>query len=386
MKRRGIGLMSGTSLDGIDVVIAEVCGHFTNMSIDIIGKAHISFDETLLNDVSNTIKHAQTSLADLCSLNYRLGHQFADAVLEACQRLQVKIESVDFIASHGQTIYHIGEKQGHHIPSTMQLGEAAVIAEKTGVPVVSNFRAADIAAKGQGAPLVPYADVALFSKLNEDVALHNLGGISNLTVVPQSKALDDVLAFDTGPANMMIDYAMRTLFNQPYDDGGQTAQEGSIIEPLLNRCLEHAFLKKTPPKSTGREMFGDDVTDDIIEAYKAKHKHKDIVCTLTEFTAMSIALAYRQWVLPRYDLKRIIFSGGGALNDYLLKRVQTLLPEIAVETISHYGIKEDEKEALAFIVLAHETLSQYPSNVPTATGAQNRVMLGQIQPVIRRTS
>ncbi len=386
MKKRGIGIMSGTSLDGIDVLVADIEGHGTNVTVDVLGKGHQSFDKTLLQDVSSMIKRKQSSLADLCSLNYRLAQQFAEAVLVTCEQLKVNLESVDFIASHGQTIYHIGEKTGTHIPSTMQLGEAAIIAEKTQTMVVSNFRAADMAAGGQGAPLVPYVDVALFSKMEEDVALHNLGGISNLTVVPKNKNMNSVMAFDTGPANMMIDHAMRKLFNQPYDTNGQTSEKGHVIKPLLDTLLKNDYVLKPPPKSTGREQFGDDVTNAIIETYLPNHTSEDIVRTLTEFTAQSIAKAYQTWVFPRYEVKRVIFSGGGAFNDFLLKRIQALLPTINVETISTYGIKEDEKEALAFIVLAHETLAGYPSNVPAATGAKKSVLLGQIQPVMRRTT
>ncbi len=377
MKRRGIGIMSGTSLDGIDVVMADIEGNFTGTSMEILCSTTVPFEKNLEKRLRSMIEKKTAALNEICSINVELGEAFAAACVRLCEIAGIALDSVDFVASHGQTLYHIGdEKEG--VPSTLQIGESAVIANRLKKTVVANFRAADVAQGGQGAPLVPYADFVLFAHEGRDIALHNLGGISNLTVVPGSNRLDDVLAFDTGPANMMIDQAMGMLYGKPYDNDGAHAAKGMMIDTLMGALMHHPYLLQKPPKSTGRELFGDDATRRIITPYLENHYPDDIIRTLTMFTACSIRDAYEQYVFPYYDIKEILFSGGGASNRFLMETLKTMMPSVRVKTFDKNGIDKDNKEAAAFIILANETLSGLPSNVTRATGAKQAVILGTI--------
>lgn len=382
MEKFAIGIMSGTSLDGIDIVITKIEGTNLNTKLNVIAFETIDYEEALLIKIKKSFDLKQSSSELLCSLNFELGHAYANAVKLVCSNNNINLDQIDFIASHGQTIYHIGESSKEHIKSSLQLGEGAVIANECNTTVVSNFRAADIAAGGQGAPLVPYADYILFSDKLVNRAMNNIGGISNVTVLKKNGILEDLVAFDTGPGNMMIDYACKKLFNVKYDNLGQIAKSGLVIKSMLNELLGNKFFNKLPPKSTGREEFGDWYTKNTIEKYNNFDK-EDILCTLTHFTAITIAEAYQKYILPKIKIDEIIVSGGGAYNNFLMDLLKDLLPNIKVLKLEDIGFDSSIKEALAFVILANETLNFNYSNVKSATGANKNVILGQVNYVLK---
>ncbi|HBY64991.1 MAG TPA: anhydro-N-acetylmuramic acid kinase [Acholeplasmataceae bacterium] len=382
MKKLALGIMSGTSLDGIDCLIAEIEGTSTHTKIKPIAFKTYPFEEKLLNSIKRAFTNDQSSSALLCSLNFELGEAFASAAKRLVEEEHLKMDDIDFIASHGQTIYHIAEPSDGFIKSSLQLGEGAVIANLCNTTVVSNFRTADIAAGGQGAPLVPFADYILFTSPLRSRAIHNIGGIANQTVLPKAGRLDDVFAFDSGPGNMMIDYAMKTLYGKPFDQNGDIAKSGSIISSMMNELFNNPYFKKIPPKSTGRELFGDSYTDMIIKKYE-QHEKKDIISTLTHFTARTIIDSYKDFVFPKIQLDEIIFSGGGSYNSFLIETIASGLPGISIRKLEDLGYDSASKEALAFIILGNETLNHQPSNVKSATGAKKHVILGQINDVFK---
>ena len=382
MKKLAIGIMSGTSLDGIDVLISEIEGSSTHTKIKPIAFKTYPFEETLLHKIKRAFTLDQSSSALLCSLNFELGEVFASAAKRLVEEEHMKMDSIDFIASHGQTIYHISTPTDDLIKSSLQLGEGAVIASMCNTTVVSNFRAADIAAGGQGAPLVPFADYILFMDSKKNRAIHNIGGIANQTVLPKASSLDDVFAFDSGPGNMMIDYAVKKLYDKPFDEDGKIARSGKIIPKMLNELLNIPYLKSKPPKSTGRELFGDSYTEMIITKYKA-HNKADIISTLTHLTSRTIIDSYKDFVLPKVKLDEIIFCGGGSYNTYLIETISEGLPGISIKKLEDLGYDSASKEALAFIILGNETLNHQPSNVMGATGAKKHVILGQVNYVVK---
>jgi len=377
MRKLAIGIMSGTSLDGIDVVITEITGTASNTKLNIIAFQTINYGEQLLKRIKKSLIPKESSSELLCSLNFELGYAYADAVKKVCKDNNVSLEKIDFIASHGQTIFHIGEQDGENIKSSLQLGEGAVIANECQTTVVSNFRAADIASHGQGAPLVPYFDYLVFTDQKKNRVMQNIGGISNVTVLKKKGLLDDVIAFDTGPGNMMIDYACQELFNIEYDDKGLIARSGDIINEMLDELLNHKYFKTIPPKSTGREQFGDWYTQQIIAKYQ-QYAKEDIVTTLTYFTALSIIDSYQKDIFPILEIDEIIVSGGGAYNEFLLEILKEHLSETKIIKLEEIGFDSSSKEALAFVVLANETLNYQGSNVKNATGADKSVILGQV--------
>lgn len=377
MKKMAVGIMSGTSMDGIDVVIGSIEGSYIQTQVELIAHRTYPIEEALKKRIHQAIDDKTSSAELICSLNMELGYAFGLAAKKLMDEKGISSQDILFVASHGQTVWHINEDHGSLIKSSMQLGDASAIASITKTTVISNFRPADIAAGGVGAPLVPYVDFLLFTHKKKSRSLHNLGGISNMTVLKAGGQEDDVIAFDTGPANMMIDRAMSVLYHQSYDRDGRIARSGKMIHRLFETLKHHPYLKKQPPKSTGREMFGDSYTDSILQTYQ-QEKPEDIMRTLTEFTVYSIVDAYRHMVLPIIDLDEIIFSGGGAFNSYILERIQQELPDIKVLRLEDFGFSSQAKEALAFMILGNETLHRKPSNMLKATGAKHRVILGQV--------
>jgi anhydro-N-acetylmuramic acid kinase len=350
---RVAGVMSGTSLDGIDVAIIEIRGR----KIDTIGFQSTPYAAA----VRQAILEAD-SAATISRLNFQLGELYARAVLGAVRRFG----PVELIGCHGQTIYHEG---GVH---TLQIGEPAVIAERTGVPVVSNFRARDVAAGGQGAPLVPYVDYLLFRHPKRARIALNIGGIANITIIPPSARSNQVVAFDTGPGNMVIDALTReyTRGRQQFDRGGAIAATGKIDRVLLTELLADSYYRRRPPKSTGREQYGAPFVERL---KKSRLPFPDLIATATAMTAATIARA----VGPRGDL---IASGGGVHNSQLMAQIAAFLPDMTITTSAYYGVDPDAKEAIAFGVLAYETWRRKPSNLPSATGAKRAVILGSITP------
>ncbi|MDO9628851.1 MAG: anhydro-N-acetylmuramic acid kinase AnmK [Acholeplasmataceae bacterium] len=377
MKKLAIGMMSGTSLDGIDILIAEIEGTFTQTKVNPIAFKTYPFEPLLLEKIKKGFSIDESSSELLCSLNFELGEVFASAAKSLCEEENIQMDDISFIASHGQTIFHIGTPYKDLVRSSLQLGEGAVISSLCQTTVVSNFRAADLAVGGQGAPLVPYADFILFQSEEVSRSIHNIGGIANMTVLPKGCQADDVFAFDSGPGNMMIDYAMKRLYHQTYDKDGEKARSGHLINELMSELLSHPYLSLLPPKSTGRETFGDQFTEKLLQKYK-KYSREDIIHTFTMFTVQSIVDSYKNFILPKVVLDEIIFCGGGSYNTYLLECISRELPQIQIKKLEDLGMNSSSKEALAFIILGNETLHLNPSNLKQATGAKKNVILGQV--------
>lgn len=362
-----LGLMSGTSHDGVDAALVRIRAAKPRL----MHHCHFLYPLSLRQKIASA---SDMSVHEICRLNFELGEIFAKAALRCIEGSGFSAKAVDAIASHGQTIYHIPpayNKRG----STLQIGEAAVISQRTGIPVVSNFRVADMAAGGEGAPLVPYADYLLFHGKGKGIrAVQNIGGIANVTVV--TPEVEDVFAFDTGPGNCLIDEAMQCLFGKPIDRGGRVAQKGAPDPDLLETLLSHPYFLKKPPKSTGRETFGKEMIEMACKSRRITPE--DLIATFTHLTARSIKEAYERFIIPRHNIREVILSGGGARNGYLLSLLRDLLSPLRIKLIDDYGIPAEAKEALSFAVLANETLSGRPANLPRVTGAQKRVILGSI--------
>ncbi len=366
--------MSGTSADGIDVAIVDFVG--SKLSVRAFGT--FPYPE----DVRKAVLSASVAnAADLCHLNFGLGHLFADALIELCRRKRIALSSIDLIGSHGQTVWHqpTGRRFGRVlIRSTLQIGEPSVIAARTGITTVADFRPADIAAGGQGAPLVPFADHFLFRHRRKTRVIQNIGGIANLTWLKAGGTISDIIAFDTGPGNMVIDRAVYnvTMGKMNYDKDGRIATKGKVNEPLLNELMKNQYFRRHPPKTTGRENFGHDFTDAICRMCRLSPA--DLVRTVTAFTARSIADAYRRF-LPLYP-DEVILCGGGARNPTLVSMLREELAPAEVLFTDDFGIDADAKEAVSFAILARETVRNRPSNVPSATGAKRPAVLGKIVP------
>lgn len=366
-----VGLMSGTSHDSVDAALVSIRGVGPGAAVKLIRHSKTPFTKSLRKEISDA---PEGPAHKICSLGFRLGRVFAGAALAIIRDAGMNPSDVHAIASHGQTICHIPPR-GKRPGSTMQIGEPAVIARMTGILVVSDFRAQDMAEGGQGAPLVPYADYVLFRDEKNIRALQNIGGISNVTVV--TPAIEDLYAFDTGPGNCLIDEAMRLFFEKPFDRGGKTASGGRADESLIRKFLGHGYFGKRPPKSTGRETFG----MRFLEAALGKGlSPKDAVATFTHFTARSIRDAYERFVFPRHVPKEMIVSGGGTKNEFLMSLLRGLFSPMPVLPSESLGMPSSAKEAVSFAVLANETLSGRPSNLPNATGAKKTVVLGRLTP------
>lgn len=365
-----IGLMSGTSCDGIDAALVRINSSGVKTTIRFIGHSYIPYPSALRSRIAAA--HNSTA-RDICRINFELGDFFAKAASSCAEKAGKKLTAIDAVASHGQTIYHIPPGLNRR-GSTLQIGESSLIAQKTGLPVVSDFRVADMARNGHGAPLVPYADYLLFNKKDRVRALQNLGGIANVTVV--TPEIEDVFAFDTGPGNCLINEAMNLFFKKPYDKNGLIAKSGKVEKELLKTLLSNPYFSKKPPKSTGRELFSRDLLQGLIS--KKRLRPKDLIATLTHFTAWSIKKAYDKFILNKYAVDEIILSGGGSKNIYLAGLLRDMFNPITIKPVDFYGIPSTAKEAVCFAVLANETLSGNPSNLTKVTGASKRAILGKI--------
>ena len=394
--------------------------------INILAFETYSYDKPTRTAILDTCNPETGTVDKVCQLNFHLGKLFANAAKSIANKAQIAIHDIDLIGSHGQTIYHIpnpatvektedrsqkleargqraeaGSKKQEarskrqevgegerwdlpHIRSTLQIGEPSVIAQETGVTTVADFRPRDMAAGGQGAPLVPYVDFLLFRDKEKGRALQNIGGIANVTILPKNCGINDVIAFDTGPGNMIIDRITELVTNttQHFDEGGKLAGRGKMHDNLLASLLMHPYLSKPPPKTTGREEFGISFADNLYkDAIHSGIKDLDILATVTAFTAHTIADSYKKWILPKHHLSEIIISGGGSHNDTLIKFLRQYLEHtIQIHSINKFGISPNTKEALAFAILANETISGNPNNIPSATGAREAVIMGKIIP------
>ena len=364
------GVMSGTSLDGIDVAIVDIARRRGGLRI-----VPMRFESTpyppAVREALLAISNAMAHTATVARLDFLLGELYADAVKHASRRVKP-----DLIGVHGQTIFHEGQPidyLGRRVASTLQIGQAAVVAERTGIRTISNFRERDIAAGGQGAPLVPYADYLLFTSARVSRAALNIGGIANVTVIPAGPIPGDITAFDIGPGNMVIDALVRHASGgrQQFDRNGSIARRGKVHQRLLAAMLSDPYFAMAPPKSTGRERFGQEFVNGLIATGVAS---EDLIATATEFTARSIALA----VAP---VAEVIASGGGVHNRWLMRRLAELLPEgVELKTSAEFGIDPDAKEAIAFAILAYEFVQGRKTNFSAATGARRSVILGKDSP------
>ncbi len=367
---RVIGLISGTSVDGVDAAVVEVARRSGGVEVRTLGALTREFAPEERDRILNLCR-PDAPLPAVCAANFDLGEEFARAALAAIERAGLSVADCDLIASHGQTIWHI---PGH---STLQIGEAAVIAERTGLPVVSNFRPRDIAAGGQGAPLVSYLDYLVVRDAVRSRAVQNLGGIGNVTWIPAGARADQVRSFDTGPGNMLIDGVALLAAGRPRDDHGAMAARGAVNRALLADLLTDPYYAQAPPKTTGREKFGASYAQVVVARGRTLGLGpEDLLATATMLTARSIAIAYRRF-LDQVD--ELIISGGGVHNQTL---VRMLADEVGVPVrcSAEFGLDPDFKEAIAFAVFGALTAWGEPSNLPSATGARRAVILGDVTP------
>lgn len=376
-KVRIIGLMSGTSHDGVDAALVEIHPNVKGTDLKsvppmfhLVKHLHLPYRKSLRDEIRSAF-NGNTGL--ICKLNFRLGEVFAVAVTSLLKKTGYRPQDIHAVASHGQTICHI-PPSGKRSGSTLQIGEASVIAENTGILTLSDFRTADMAAGGQGAPLVPLADYLLFRKPGRVRAVINIGGIANVTIIKET--MKETVAFDTGPGNSLIDEAMRFCSGgkKSFDRNGDFARSGKPVEKLLKELLTHPYFKKRPPKSTGRETFGAGMIQDIFSK-SVPFFARDIVATLTHLTAVTLYNA-----IIKFKPDEVILTGGGAKNRFLVDLIRNRFKTkgVAVNIISVYAIPPQAKEAVSFAILGYQTLNQRPGNLPSATGARHKAILGKI--------
>jgi anhydro-N-acetylmuramic acid kinase len=356
---RVAGIMSGTSLDGIDVAVIDITGR----KFDVVAHCTTPYPQKVRDQllaVSNNTSHTSA----ISRLNFSLAELYAKAV----KKCGVPLTTIQLIGSHGQTIYH---ERGN----TLQIGDGSVIAERTGIPVVSDFRTRDIAAGGKGAPLVPFVDYLLYKDRKFGRVSLNIGGIANITAIPPNGAAEDVIAFDTGPGNMVVDQLVfaHTRGRQKYDRGGRLARAGKVDAVLIDRLLRRGFYKESPPKTVGREQYGRQFVDELRETGLSMI---DLIATATAFTPATIAAGIQRFV--RFPVDEVVVSGGGSHNEQMMAYLKAFLSKSNIRSSSEFGVDVDAKEAIAFAIMAYETWNRRPSNLPSATGAKRPVILGKV--------
>lgn len=372
-ERLCVGLLSGTSVDAAEAALCRIRGTGPNVSLELIAHISVPFSRALARRILDV-----ATVAEVSRLDFELGERFAEAALAVINQAGLKPEDVDVIGSHGQTVAHLPPGTSS-TPSTLQIGEGSVIAERTGIPVICDFRTRDVAAGGHGAPLVPYADWALFRAAGTSRALQNLGGIGNVSVV--GDRLEDTLAFDTGPANMILDaLALRATGGAlGFDRDGCLSSQGQVIPELLAELLAHPFFSLPPPRSAGREDFGEHFADALWQRHG--DRPFDLIATALALTVEATAHAIERWVHPRFpNLEGVYLSGGGTRNPNLFAGLRHRLAPTRVESLSVLGFPEAAKEAACFALLASECLSGTAQNVPSATGATRAVVMGKMVP------
>jgi anhydro-N-acetylmuramic acid kinase len=385
------GIMSGTSADGINVALVRLMGRGFRTRLELLAHDEFAYP-TKVRTAILSVMNATASVADLARLNFLLGEFYAEAVLETCRRTSTK---VNLIGCHGQTIYHQGDAAkflGRNIVCTWQIGEGAIIAACCGAPVVSDFRPADMAVGGKGAPLVPFLDYILFRHRRRGRIVQNIGGIGNLTAIPPKATPEQVIAFDTGPGNMVIDQIMDRLYGKPFDKDGHIAARGKVLDTIVSEMLRHKFFRRKPPKTAGREDFGREFVTAFLRRC-GKARNEDIVATATSLTARSICEAVRSLGCPILGEAKdgsfrgasrpfhdYIVSGGGAKNHTLMRMIEGELHPygLRIRQSDDMGLASEAKEAAAFALLAYQTWRREPSNVPSATGATRPAILGKI--------
>ena len=371
--------MSGTSLDGIDVAIVDITGSGFKAKINVVTSHSVPYPRKI-REALLAMSNMSAITGDISRLNFLLGELYAEALEETAERAEVPLESIKLIGCHGQTIFHEGQGApflGKKVASTLQIGESSVISERTGIDVISNFRERDVAAGGYGAPLVPYLDYMLIRHRGLGRVAINIGGIANLTAIPPNTNSDRVIAFDTGPGNMIIDQLVSriTAGRQTYDRDGVIAASGEIDPKLLAKLLRDKYFRAKPPKTAGREQYGSEFVSRLLDTELSS---EDLIATATALTAESIALAVRNFVLTEMRVDEIFVSGGGTHNPTLMAMLRKAMDPIPVKETTEVGLDVDSKEAIAFAVMAYETAHCRPSNIPMATGAKRPVVLGKV--------
>lgn len=377
-----IGLMSGTSLDGVDAVLIEVSGNGTKTKIKEIGFIEYPFPKGMKELVLNNSLPGSGNVTEICRLNALIPLVYIDAIKSLLKKVKISIKEIDLIGSHGQTIHHLPKKEnlyGYKFASTLQIGDPSVIAKKTGVITVGDFRTGDVALGGQGAPLVPYFDYILFQSKKKNRALLNIGGISNITVLQKNCSPNDVFAFDTGPGNMNIDYISKKYFNKEFDKDGLISSKGKTDKKLFDLILKKDNYKNLkPPKSTGREFYGEKFVEEIISDF-GNINPNNLLTTFSDYTAFSVFNQYNKFIQKRIEIEELFVSGGGAKNKFLMERLQFYFGEkVKVKNADELKITSDAKEAICFAILANETMHGNPSNLPSVTGAEKPTILGKI--------
>jgi anhydro-N-acetylmuramic acid kinase len=375
-----LGIMSGTSADGIDVALVRVSGRKASLE----NFAAFPFPQEVQKTILKLGEGRATTTGEISQLNFLLGEIFANAALAACRKFGVAPAQIDVIGSHGQTVFHQGTTSlfhGRRVASTLQIGEPSIIAARTGITTVGDFRPADMAAGGQGAPLVPFVDFLLYRDTRIGRVALNVGGIANVTVIPTGAKLKDVFAFDIGPGNMVMDALVRhfTQGRKGFDRNAEMAGQGKLLPGLLHTLLRDKYFSKLPPKTAGREQYGEIYLRALLSHREARRaKPEDVIRTATILTALSILDAFHHFILPKADIGELIVSGGGAHNPLLMAQLESGLDGVRVRTADDLGLPGDAKEAFAFALLACETLRKQPANVPGATGAKKAVVLGKV--------
>jgi anhydro-N-acetylmuramic acid kinase len=367
-----LGVMSGTSLDGMDAVLARFERHGGGLSWSVVARAEAAFDGVLRRRLLRAIEPGGADVVELTMLHAEVGEAYA----ALCAAVAAE-HAVDLVALSGQTMYHIPRidpARGWRAIATLQLGEPTRVVERCGLPVVSDFRQSDMAAGGQGAPMVPFGDLHLFGERGVRRAVHNLGGIANVTVLPADGDPAGVIAFDTGPANCLLDEAVAATTGADFDRDGALAAAGTVDATLLARLLAHPFLVLPPPKTTGREVFN---LREVLPEGVGAWSPPDLLATLTAYTAETIALAYRRWVLPG-GLDEVLLAGGGALNPALVRELRARLPGLPMPTFEELGWRSKDRETLAFALMGYAAWFGLPNTLPSATGARRAVVAGRV--------
>lgn len=377
-----IGLMSGTSIDGVDVVLTRIQGNGTKTKIKQLGFMTYPFPKGMRELI---LKNAETNggnVTEICKLNFLIARVYVSAIKSLCRKINFPLNKIDLIGSHGQTIHHLPKKEklfGYDASSTLQIGDPSVIAKLTGVLTIGDFRVADVALGGQGAPLIPYFDYIMFHSNKRNRALLNIGGISNFTILNKNSSVYNVIAFDTGPGNMLIDYLTKKYFGKDYDKDGRIASKGKFNSQLFDYLKRSDnFIELKPPKSTGREYYGKSFLSSLTKNFK-HIPYEDMIRTVTNFTAYGVYRNYEKFVKQKTNIEELIISGGGAKNLTLVNDLKNYFGEsVEVKNIEEFAISSDAKEAICFAVLANETISGSETNIPRVTGAKRKIILGKI--------
>ncbi len=377
-----VGLMSGTSADGIDACLVKIDNTKRNLRAMPVVCKTCRFPQKLQRKIIQVSDPSCQDLDEVLRLNMVLGEYLARAVFSVVKASGCKMEEIDLIGSHGQTVRHLPEwkrRFGRRVRATFQIGEPSVIASRTGVITVGDFRGGDMARGGQGAPLTPYAHYLLFGDKRVSRMVINIGGIANVTVLPRRGSVNDIFAFDTGPGNMVVDTLMRKLYGKSYDKDGKTASSGKVNSGLLNRLKKNEYFRRRPPKSCGREDFGEEFASKILKrAKRLRMREEEIIATVSELSIWSILDAYRRFVKPKVRLDQVLLCGGGVHNRYFFERLKILFAPIKITSVRELAVNPDFLEAISFAILANQTIEGEPASFRKTTGAKNLGVLGKI--------